>query len=60
MAKKTGRRPKKKCDKQSERAILYLVPAEAKLVRKYAADRDQSPSAFLTEIWRQWRASQEA
>ncbi len=54
-----GKPPKPKSEKQSERVIAYMKPAEAKQLRKDAALLDMTPSAFLAGLWRDWRASQE-
>lgn len=54
-----GRMPKPKNEKQSERVVTYLAPAEAKLLREDAARLDMTPSTFLASLWRDWRESKE-
>lgn len=62
MTKKRGRgRPAKaKRDKQAMRIIAYVTPGDAKQIRADAAELGVTPSAFMTDLWRQWRMSREA
>ena len=52
-----GRLPKPVGEKQSERVVVYLKPEEAKQMRADSNRADSTPSAFLTALWREWRAS---
>lgn len=54
-----GRPPKPKNEKQSERVIAYMTPAEAERLRKTAAFLKMTPSEFLADLWRNWLASRE-
>jgi hypothetical protein len=56
---KRGRQPKPKAEKQSERVVVYLTPAEAKRMRADSDKAGGTPSAFLTGLWREWRESRE-
>lgn len=56
---KRGRKPKPKGQKQTARFVLYLTPAQARLLKKDCSDRDMTASMFLTDLWLEWRAVQE-
>jgi hypothetical protein len=53
---KRGRPPRPETEKQSERVIAYVTPEEAKGIRADAERLGLTPSAFLADLWRQWRA----
>ena len=54
-----GRMPKPKAEKQSVRFVVRVTPGEAKVLLADVAEAETTTGAFLTELWRQWRASQE-
>lgn len=56
---KRGRKAKPPGEKQTERAVVYLTPADAKKLRKDCEGMDMTPSVFLTGLWREWRTSRE-
>ena len=61
MVKKRGRGrpPKSKAEKQAVRFVVRVTPGEAKMLLADVAEADTTTGAFLTELWRQWRASRE-
>jgi hypothetical protein len=56
---KRGRRPKPKAEKQSARIVLYVTPMEAKEIQADSARAGITPSAFMANLWREWRESPE-
>lgn len=59
MAKKRerGRPPKPKSKRQTVRFVVRVTPGEAKLLLADVADAETTTGVFLTELWRQWRAT---
>ena len=61
MKKRTGpgRPAKPKSEKQSEQFSLYLTIPDAKAFSADVKKLGLSPSAFLADLWREWRKTQE-
>lgn len=59
VKKGRGRPAKPKAQKQDARLLVYMTAKEARMLRADAGRREQTPSMFLADLWRQWREARE-
>ncbi len=57
--RKRGRLPKPPGERQTERFVVRVTPAEAKLLVADVTEAEATTGAFLVELWRQWRSGRE-